>query len=311
LKAAAEESTQEGTEREELSSAHVERLEQSKEPMKAAEEELDVSPKLTKAEKRKQMRQVRRQERYEVVKELHECGLYIREIARRLKMNWRTVSKYVKADECPMYASGRKRPSKLDPYVDYMTQRWESGCHNATQIWREMRQLGFDGARRTVSEWATRQRKLLQSSDSGATSEKVVPWSARRASWLLVREKDELTEEDKQALERMKQADEKVAKAHILGQRFVSMIREREPEALLPWLDDATESGIEALNQFAKGLKQDSAAVTNALSLPWSNGQTEGQVNRLKLIKRQMYGRANFDLLRKRVIGGSVIWEPG
>ncbi len=61
-------------------------------------------------------------------------------------------------------------------------------------------------------------------------------------------------------------------------------------------------SVCEALKQFAKGIKQDLAAVTNALSLPWSNGQTEGQVNRLKLIKRQMYGRANFDLLRKRVL---------
>ena len=82
-------------------------------------------------------------------------------------------------------------------------------------------------------------------------------------------------------------------------------------QALLPWLEDATSSGIGVLKQFAKGIKQDLAAVTNALSLPWSNGQTEGQVNRLKLIKRQMYGRANFDLLRKRVIGGQMIWNPG
>ena len=73
------------------------------------------------------------------------------------------------------------------------------------------------------------------------------------------------------------------------------MVRERNPESLLPWLEDATKSGIEALKQFAKGINQDLDAVTNALSLPWSNGQ-------MKLIKRQMYGRANFDLLRKRVL---------
>ena len=108
----------------------------------------------------------------------------------------------------------------------------------------------------------------------------------------------------------MKQTDDKVAEAYVLGQRFVQMVRERQSQALLPWLEDATKSGIEALKQFAKGIKQDLDAVTNALSLPWSNGQTEGQVNRLKLIKRQMYGRANFDLLRKRVIGGPVIWHP-
>ena len=84
------------------------------------------------------------------------------------------------------------------------------------------------------------------------------------------------------------------------------MVRERQPEALFPWLEDATSSGIDALKQFAKGIKQDLAAVTNALSLPWSNGQTEGQVNRLKLIKRQMYGRANFDLLRRRVLARPI-----
>ena len=112
----------------------------------------------------------------------------------------------------------------------------------------------------------------------------------------------DITEEDKQALERMKQADEKVAEAYDLGQRFTEMVRERQHESLLPWLEDATNSGIDALKQFAKGITQDLDAVTNALLLPWSNGQTEGQVNRLKLIKRQMYGRANFDLLRRRVL---------
>jgi len=111
-----------------------------------------------------------------------------------------------------------------------------------------------------------------------------------------------LTEEDRQSLERMKQADGKVADAYALGQRFTQMIRERQPESLIPWLDDMANSGIDILRQFSKSIKQDLAAVMNALSLPWSNGQVEGQVNRLKLIKRQMYGRAKFDLLRKRVI---------
>ena len=159
--------------------------------------------------------------------------------------------------------------------------------------------------------WVSETLRPPRSAGSQPQSEKAVPWSASRASWLLIRDEDELEDDDKQALERMKQADDKVAEAHVLGQRFVQMVRERQAEALLPWLEDSTKSGIEALKQFAKGIEQDLDAVTNALSLPWSNGQTEGQVNRLKLIKRQMYGRANFDLLRKRVIGGSVIWNPG
>ncbi len=104
----------------------------------------------------------------------------------------------------------------------------------------------------------------------------------------------------------MKQADGKVAEAYALGQRFADMVRKRQSELLLPWLADVGESRISPLMGFAKGIKQDLAAVTNALSLPWSNGQTEGQVNRLKLIKRQMYGRANFDLLRKRVLATPI-----
>ena len=134
----------------------------------------------------------------------------------------------------------------------------------------------------------------------------MIPWSVSRASWLLVSAEDELTEEDKQALERMKEADEKVAQAYELGQRFTGMVRERQHESLLPWLEDVAKSKIDALTGFANGIKQDLAAVTNALSLPWSNGQTEGQVNRLKPIKRQMYGRANFDLLRRRVLARPV-----
>ena len=270
---------------------------------------LKTPPKLTKMEEQRLLRRKKRQERFEEAKKLHKLGVSKSEIARRLNINWRTVSKYIRVNECPIYAGRRSGSSLLDPYMDYMTKRWEEGCHNATQIWREIRELGFGGARRTVGDWATKKRKSMAASDR--MSKKTAPWSASRAAWLLVKQKEELTEDDKQALERMKGADEKIGVAYDLGQRFTCMIRERRPESLIPWLEDVAKSRISALKGFAKGIKQDLAAVTNALSLPWSNGQTEGQVNRLKLIKRQMYGRANFDLLRKRVLGDPVIWNPG
>jgi transposase len=283
--------------------------EKDKESTGTAEESSDAIRKLTKAEKQTLERRAKRQERYETVKELYQRGLSKSEIARRLNISWRTVSKYVRVDECPLYAGRRSGSSSLAPYMDYMTKRWEEGCHNATQIWHEIRGLGFGGARRTVGNWATKKRRSMSVSEP--MSKKIAPWSASRASWLLVKQEEELTEDDKQALERMRKADEKIAEAYDLGQRFTVMIRERQPESLLPWLEDVAKSRIGALTGFAKGIKQDLAAVTNALSLPWSNGQTEGQVNRLKLIKRQMYSRANFDLLRKRVIGGPVLWDPG
>jgi len=265
----------------------------------------ETSPKLTKAEEESLLRRQRRQERFEEAKKLHELGVSKSEIARRLNINWRTVSKYIRVDECPIYAGQRIGARNFAPFMDYMERRWEEGCHNATKIWHEIRKLGYEGARRTLGEWATKKRKSASSSSTG--TKKVISLSASSAAWLLVKPEDKLTEDDKQALERMKEADEKVAQAYTLGQRFTGMVRERQSEALLPWLEDVGESGISTLVSFAKGIKQDLAAVMNALSLPWSNGQTEGQVNRLKLIKRQMYGRANFDLLKKRVVANPLI----
>jgi len=284
------------------------------------QEQTDIPQQLTKVEKEKQARHERRQERYEEVRQLHQQGLSIRKIARSLKLSRTTVRKYIEVETCPMYPEGVTRRSKLTPYMDYIRQRWEEECHNASQIWRELCQLGYDGSRGLVARWAARERVKLpwpyteesyqscvapdsspQDSKQRIKSE-VVPWSPSCAAWLLIKSEDDLTLEDRQALERMKQSDQDVAEAYSLGQRFIRMIRERQPDALLPWLEDAVKSGIDTLKGFANGIRQDLAAVMNALSLPWSNGQTEGQVNRLKLIKRQMYGRANFDLLRKRVI---------
>jgi transposase len=275
-----------------------------------SKEQTDILQKPTKAQREKQARHERRQERYEEVRQLSQQGLSIRKIARRLNLSRITVRKYIEAETCPMYPEGVIRESKLTPYIDYVRQRWESSCHNASQIWRELCQLGYDGSRGLVARWAAKERVKLpcpQPEESHRKSKpapksEVVPWSPNRASWLLIKPEDDLTVEDRKSLERMKQSDQNVAEAYSLGQRFIKMVRERQPDELLPLLEDAVKSGIDTLKGFANGIQQDLAAVMNALSLPWSNGQTEGQVNRLKLIKRQMYGRANFDLLRKRVI---------
>jgi len=256
--------------------------------------------KLTPPEKNILARQTKRIQRYTTVKKLHEQGLSNREIARRIKIDPRTVSKYIKATECPMYPKGVIRKSKLDPYTSYIRQRLSEGCHKATRIFNELLKIGFSGSYCIVARWLRTEKTRLP---GGLIEPKeVVPYSPRRGAWLLVKQKDEMTAEEKSSLERMLQSDSTVACAHNLGQRFCSMIRERDREALRPWLKDVAESGIDALKQFSKGIKQDIDAVTNALLYEWSQGQVEGQVNRLKLIKRQMYGRANFDLLRKRVL---------
>jgi transposase len=124
----------------------------------------------------------------------------------------------------------------------------------------------------------------------------------RHAAWLLLTPLDRLSEPDRAWAEKIPELDETVRLAVALAQGFATMVRERRAGELATWLHQAEQSGITTFRSFAAGVHRDYAAVEAALSLKWSNGQVEGQVNRLKFIKRQMYGRAHFDLLRRRVL---------
>jgi transposase len=269
----------------------------------------ELSP--TKALKVQQIRREKRLDRYRKVIEMHQQGCGIREIARLMQIDRVTVRKYIQAEGFPEIAQRRKTPSKLDPYSQFLKERWDAGCHNRLQLWREIRKQGFTGSQQSVYIWA-RQRGLLKTpkqepARKQATNKfylsKVHPWSASRAVWLLLREEEELKPEEQLALVRMKQEEPKVELAIVLAQEFRSMVKNRQLELLPGWLNRAKKSEIDALKGFVNGLLQDLPAVEAALSLPWSNGVTEGQVNRLKLVKRKMYGRANFDLLRRRFLG--------
>jgi transposase len=128
------------------------------------------------------------------------------------------------------------------------------------------------------------------------------PWSARYAVWLLLSQPETLSDEKKAALKRMLAVGPMIRRVYNFAQAFIRIVRERQSKSLEPWLTAVIEYKIPELSGFARSLNRDKDAVLAALALPWSNGQVEGQVNRLKLIKRQMYGRAKFDLLRLRVL---------
>ncbi|MFB6273974.1 MAG: ISL3 family transposase [Salinibacter sp.] len=261
--------------------------------------------KLTQAERAKADRRARRQARYERVWDLYKRGLSKTEIARHVRLDRKTVRRYLRSENPPQYPSRPPKPSKLDPYKDYLQRRWEEGCRNTAQLLREIREQGYDGGRTIVRSW------IVQTLRSGAgpgnaspnvSTHRVAPWSARRAAWTLLKQSEDLTPGEHQGVEWMQREDEDVVQAQAFGKRFVQMLREHQDEALEPWLDEVAASGLPALKRFARGIRQYLAAVHNALRLSWSQGQVEGQINRLKLLKRQMYGRANFDLLRKRVL---------
>jgi len=126
--------------------------------------------------------------------------------------------------------------------------------------------------------------------------------SARQAAWLLVRRPDDLEDDDRAFVGRLCQTCPAVQTAYPLAQEFIRIVRERHVDALESWLTRASLSEIPEVVSFVTGLRRDQAAVAAALTLPFSNGQVEGQVNRLKFIKRSGYGRAKFDLLRQRVV---------
>jgi transposase len=277
---------------------------------------------LSKAAQLSQARRARRHDRYTAVRELHAQGVGLRAIAAQLQLSRNTVRRYVAADQFPEQATRRPRRRLLEPFIPYLEAQLAAGQENALQLWRELREHHrYTGSRALVSRWVAQHRHLVplpepnspprrqRGRPPAASAPPATPpqhrLSARQAAWLLVREPKKLEEEEQRLVERLCTHAPKVEQAYRLAQEFMQMVRERQAERFDDWLQRASTSGLAELQGFVVGLERDKAAVVAALSLPYSNGQVEGQVNRLKLIKRSMYGRAKFDLLRQRVLARS------
>lgn len=257
---------------------------------------------------------------YEAVKRCHESGGKLLTIARELGLDVKTVRKYAYAETFPE-RSRRLWSSAIDPYLVYLEARHAEGCEDATQLWREIRQQGFPNSKRQVMKWLRERRRkpapttpgpfrepirveLAEAAQKTALSPKAPPLpplpGPKRLAWLCLQRPSTLSAEENEALERVRQ-DGEVAEVFKLASNFLAIVREQQTDQLDPWLS-ACEGSVKAVRTFAAGLKQDYAAVRAALTLPWSSGQTEGKINKLKFLKRQMFGRANFDLLRQRVL---------
>ncbi len=190
----------------------------------------------------------------------------------------------------------------IDRYREYLERRWREGCHNAAQLWRELRDQGLTGRSGTVRLWATRQRRDRAPEPAALRLPAVPVPTSRQATRLVLADQDKLDDAERNLVATLITAAPAITEAVTLVRAFAAMIRQQEVDALDPWIAAARQS---TLRGFAESIQRDRAAIKAALTLPWSTGPVEGRINKLKLVKRQMYGRANFDLLRQRVLSAA------
>lgn len=272
-------------------------------------------PGITRAQQDRDARRSRRVARYEAVVDLHRQGASLHAIEQALGVSRATARRFVRAGTFPERAARSPQPTSLAPYEPYLRARWTAGCHNARVLWEEIRARGFPGAavtvRRLVGSWRPKPgRRGPTPRGTGLAATVPTPpmprptrvLSPRQARWLLLRPVAALRADDALHRDCLLQQGDQIREARVLAEDFGCLVRARDRAALAPWLERATASDVIELREFAAMLRRDHAAVEAALTYEWSNGQTEGQITRLKYLKRQMFGRASFRLLKQRVL---------
>jgi transposase len=249
--------------------------------------------------------QAKRLARYKVIRERHAKGEYLTTIARDLQIDYKTARKYALSDECPTRKSHPRRRRILEPYEPYLRARWAEGCKNGRGLYREIVAHGYPGSRTQVATFVAQLRRQEQRGGKPQTPTTTVGGEAltpHTASMLLMRRPERCGEAEHTTIAQLREVHQDIGVALSFTERFVEIVRERQGIKLSKWLSDAEASGIHEIQQFAYKVRRDEAAVEAGCTLPWSNGQTEGQITKLKAIKRSMYGRAKFDLLCRRAL---------
>lgn len=251
-------------------------------------------------------RRARRLARYEQVVALHAAGTSLLGIARQLGCAVKTAHAWVQAGSFPeRRVRAVPQPRVLDPFAGYVRRRYDAGLDSARTLERELRPLGFRGSYQAVGRYLRHLRRTHPRGPApvpAPTTSAPPAFTAREAIWVLQRADAEATPEERRFLAALIAHCPALARVHELAVAFRTMFRARDPNALRPWLVAARGS---ALASFAASLTRDFDAVLAALVFPWSSGQVEGQVHRLKLVKRSMYGRAHLPLLRARMLGAA------
>jgi len=279
---------------ENASSAFLDAVRKSMRSIRAAIGGATINPGLlTCAERLQYEGYLRREEMNAMIMRLSEDAVPIKDIARRTGHSRKLVRQVIRGGRTDVF---RLRQTSLDVHLPILDEMWIAGCHNGAELWRRLKGKGFPGSLRVVGEWATRRRRAETQSSEGLRK---VP-SARTLARLMTMAHDNLSKADTVTIAAIEAGVPVLVEARELIDRFQSMIRTKAASGLEAWVMEANTSLIAS---FASGIARDRAAVRAAITEPWSNGQTEGQITKLKLVKRQMYGRGKLDLLQARLIG--------
>ena len=255
-----------------------------------------VNPELLTAAERIQYEgYLRREEENTAVLTLWKDGVPIRQIVRSTGHHRGTVRRIIRGERSDVF---RPRQSTLEAYLPWLDAQWDAGARNAAALCRTLRKQGFRGSVRVVAEWATRRRRAEKVDAQSLTR---VP-SARTIARLMTIGRTNLSKSESVMIAAIEEGVPILVEARQIIADFQEMIRKKAASQLAAWLERTCRSLVAS---FGNGVRKDELAVLAAITLPWSNGQTEGQVTRLKLVKRQMYGRAKIDLLQARLLGAA------
>lgn len=246
-----------------------------------------------------------RQERFREARERHAEGQSIRLIGKGMQLSRGAVRRYLRQDHCPDWRPGQARSNRLDRFRPWVDEQIQAGRVNAVELHRELVERGFTGGYDAVRRFLTKRLAVLGKKRQRANAAKckqVPAPSARCLSYDLIHSPEKRSLEQQARVNILTGIDDSFREVLTRAEELAAMLRKQSPMSLKDWLEKAEGSAIPEVTNFAKGIRLDEAAVSAAISQPWSNGPVEGAVNRLKTIKRQMYGRAGFTLLRARVL---------
>jgi transposase len=279
---------------ENASRAYLDAVRKSMRQIRSAIGATTINPELLTAAERLQYEgYLRREEANATILSLSKGGTPIKQIVRQTGHSRGLVRQVIRGERHDVF---RTRESSLDQHLPWLDDQWAAGCRNGAELWRRLRARGFRGSLRVVGEWTTRRRRAEK---TDVETLHRIP-SARTIARLMTVGRDTLSKAETVTVAAVEAGVPPLVEAREIIAEFHLMIRRKTEAGLVPWIERARASLVAS---FARGVTNDEAAVRAAITSPWSNGQTEGQITRLKLVRRQMFGRGKIDLLQARLIG--------